>query len=661
MKKIGIVVHNIHEEYSVELINGLEQFCNENGFELVIFPISIKYAEEHGFEYRHQAIKNLININNVDALVLSSAVLCTFESKEEYKQKILSLSPLPCVNVGIDIPGLYCVTSNSEDAFKKNVIHLIKKHKKKNFLLFTASDSNYDSFLRKKWFMQVLKENKIKIPDSKIINADFNRLNSYSKMHDYLEKNGMDFDCVVCLNDTMAFGSMEALTEKDIKVPDDVTVTGFDNCKRAFFSVPTLSTIDPQISKQGYIAGTIVKALLEGKKVNKSTYVSAKEKFRVSCGCISDKIFTTDSIDFSGHKTNFTKNDIYRLIHEQPQVIHNELYAFHQLIQHSLNVIDQEKLFSVLPDYINRTFLKAMSIFVYDKPKKFLYSKKEFIIPNKVNRIFTYEKANDGKVNLKPEYFNPHKNMFPENTFKNDYKKFIVYPLFERNFQYGYMIVPLEKHDYIFYEIILESFSKEITSAIKIFQTEQSKTKLEHINLKLEKYNSLIETLSTTDELTSINNRRGFIQDAEKLIAAAVERNHKGTVIFCDMDGLKKINDSYGHQAGDRAILTETEILKSVIRDTDVIGRFGGDEFAIAIEGMSKKDFLSFKKRIENASKIINREHNEKFNVSISMGASEFSKENCNLDKLLHEADKELYKVKKRKHAKLNRLEKLKK
>ena len=127
------------------------------------------------------------------------------------------------------------------------------------------------------------------------------------------------------------------------------------------------------------------------------------------------------------------------------------------------------------------------------------------------------------------------------------------------------------------------------------------------------------------------------------------------------MDGLKKINDSYGHQAGDRAILTETEILKSVIRDTDVIGRFGGDEFAIAIEGMSKKDFLSFKKRIENASKIINREHNEKFNVSISMGASEFSKENCNLDKLLHEADKELYKVKKRKHAKLNRLEKLKK
>lgn len=648
-KKIGFAVHNIHEEYSVELIRGIQKFCKEFNHQLFVFPINAKHSDKYGFEYRHGGIKGLITSFNLDGLILSSASLTSFMDEKEFLEDIENLAPLPVVHVGLEIEGANCVTSDSEDAFKRMINHLILKHKKNNFLLLTSHDNNIDSRNRTKWFNDVLRENNISISKNHIINCDFNKNHAKLNIKNYVLNNGVDFDCVVCLNDSMAVGAIKGLEDCYVKVPDDVLVTGFDNYKGATYSLPTLTTINPQLVEQGYSAGLLLNDIMNGKSLSVHKKIKSTELFRSSCGCLSTEKFLVDYIDKDNNEVNFTLEEITDLIHNNPGNISTELYSLHQLTQSSMTVVNLKKLFSLLPDYIERISLKGMAIFIYDHPKKYSPNSGGFTTPDKAKRIFSYE-LGTGKANTDELVINPCKNMLPEGTFNREFESIVVYSLFETQLQYGYILVPLTEKDMLYYEVVLELFSKEITSAIRLDNEEKENLKLESSNSKLKKYSSKLSILSTTDELTQINNRRGFLTAAEKAIKETISKNKIGMLIFCDMDGMKAINDTYGHDAGDRAIKSEVEVLQRACRSSDIIGRLGGDEFAVYVEGMDYLGFESFKNRIINETKYINDRNREDFNISMSLGSSEVTVNNCDISKLLIQADKELYIAKKKRY-----------
>lgn len=648
-KRIGFAVHNIHEEYSVELIRGIRNFCKEFNYQLYIFPINAKHADRYGFEYRHGGIKDLINYHNLDGLILSSASLTSFMDIEEYKEALAKLEPLPIVHIGLKIPGTSCVTSDSEQAFKRMVSHLIEKHGRKDFLLLTSHDNNIDSLTRTKWFNEILSTYNLSIDEKHSINCDFNKNRAKLNLKEYIHKNGVDFDCIVSLNDSMAVGAIQGLEDCQVKIPEDVLITGFDNYKGATYSIPTLTTINPQLIKQGYEAGVLLNKILSGDTLPVHKEVESIELFRSSCGCLQSDDFLIDYIDGKGNTVNYTKEEITDIIHNVPGNINKELYSLHQLTQSSMTVVNLTKLFALLPDYIERISLKGMAIFTYDKPKKFAANSGSFSIPEKAKKIFSYEMGTH-KANTQEVVTNPVENMIPEGTFNSEFESIVVYPLFETDLQYGYLLVPLTEKDFLYYEVVLELFSKEITSAIRLDTEEKENLKLESSNTKLKKYSSKLSILSTTDELTQINNRRGFLTSAEKAIKDSIAKNKTGMIIFCDMDGMKKINDTYGHDAGDRAIQAEAEVLQRACRSTDIIGRLGGDEFAVYVEGMDRLGFESFKNRIKNETNFINERNREEFNISMSLGCAEVTEDCQSISKLLVKADKELYIAKKIRH-----------
>lgn len=652
-KKIGFAVHNIHEEYSVELIRGVQKFCKAFNYQLFIFPINAKNANLFGFEYRHGAIKDLINRNNLDGLILCSASLTSFMDKDEFLQCISGLKPLPLVHIGIEFNGESCVTSDSEKAFKRMIVHIIEKHKKSEFLLLNSHDNNIDSSMRTKWFMDVLEERKISIKDYHILNCHFNKNHAKQKVKSFILKNGVDFNCIVSLNDSMAVGAIQALKDCNIKIPDEVLVTGFDNYKGATYSLPTLTTVNPKLVEQGYQAGVLLNELLSGNNTPVHKKIESEEVFRLSCGCINSEQMLVDYIDRNGKEVPYTKEEIIEVIHNVPGNINTELYSLHQLTQNSMTVVNLSKLFNLLPDYIERISLKGMAIFTYNSPCEFNPNKGDFVVPSKAKRIFSYELGNK-EANTKVIETNPIEDMIPQGTFNSDFESIVVYPLFETQMQYGYILVPLTEKDFLYYEIVLELFSKEITSAIRLDFEEKQNLKLESSNSKLKKYSSQLSVLSTTDELTKVNNRRGFIHAAEKAINSSLDNNKTGMIIFCDMNDMKKINDTYGHDAGDRAIIAEAEILQRACRSTDIIGRLGGDEFAVYVEGMDQLGFESFKSRIKNETAFINNRNREQFNISMCIGCAQLTENNSELSNLLAQADKQLYIEKKKYHSKQN-------
>lgn len=648
-KKIGLVLHNLHEEFSLEISKGVERFCNEKSYSLILLPICPKYSEEHNFEYRNRAILKLINNHNLDGIIYCASSLGSFESKTEVKKDIDALAPLPIVNIGMHIQPYPYVRSESKNAFKNMLLHIIEEHKKTKFLLITSHDENEDSKKRKEWFLEVLKEKNLTIDDSKIINAQYNRLIAKRSIQSYVSKNGLDFECVVCLNDAMALGAINGLQELNYSIPKDVIVTGYDNTKKAFYSIPSLTTIDPGLSNQGYQAAVLLEEVFNNNKSSDSAIIQASEKFRISCGCVSEKTQEIDYIDYNKNIYKLSDSDIYKKVHFNQLPTTEELYILHYIIQKSLAVLNQDELFQKLPKYIEYANLQGLAIFVYEKPLTYTSTKKEFDIPTTAKRIFSYESSlsNDTlKANLDIEYFNPLLNAIPENTFKTDFQKTVIIPIFEDIYQYGYLVAPLGDKDPLFYQTVLEFFSKEVVSAIKITNVQEAQTKLESTNKKLKIQSSKLDTLSMTDELTSIYNRRGFMFFANKLIKNSISNGKDGLIIFCDMDGLKKINDTYGHEAGDRAIILESQILQKAVRSTDIVARFAGDEFAIAIKGAPYSFFETFKNRVKEESQKLLANKVEEFEISVSAGVAIFDKNNTNLTDLLNIADKELYKAK---------------
>jgi len=146
-----------------------------------------------------------------------------------------------------------------------------------------------------------------------------------------------------------------------------------------------------------------------------------------------------------------------------------------------------------------------------------------------------------------------------------------------------------------------------------------------------------LEAQAVTDSLTGLLNRRGWKNCIAREEARTRRYGNKGCVIILDLDGLKKINDTLGHEAGDKLILRAARCLQTALRDVDPIARIGGDEFAILSIECTEEDIRTILKRLE--------EQFESEDVSASWGTAVFDR-STTIEAAQREADKKMYEMK---------------
>jgi diguanylate cyclase (GGDEF)-like protein/PAS domain S-box-containing protein len=146
--------------------------------------------------------------------------------------------------------------------------------------------------------------------------------------------------------------------------------------------------------------------------------------------------------------------------------------------------------------------------------------------------------------------------------------------------------------------------------------------------------------LALVDDLTAVHNRRAFILLAEQAIKAAVRAKRPVIGVFVDVDGLKCINDTYGHAEGDRVLRLVADGLRSACREADIIGRLGGDEFAVLLAEATEISGLEARIR----SRLDDARAGTLPAVSVSIGTARCEpNEDCHLDELFARADQAMY------------------
>jgi diguanylate cyclase (GGDEF)-like protein/PAS domain S-box-containing protein len=156
-----------------------------------------------------------------------------------------------------------------------------------------------------------------------------------------------------------------------------------------------------------------------------------------------------------------------------------------------------------------------------------------------------------------------------------------------------------------------------------------------------------LREMSLVDELTGVYNRRGFMTLAEQQMKFA-HRTKKDMVLFyADLDDLKLINDSFGHERGDAALVEAAELLKDAFRESDIVARIGGDEFAVLAIDIAEGKAAALTRRLREKLQARNARADAPYAISFSLGVARYEPDRpCSLQELLTAADRRMYQEK---------------
>ncbi|MBI9098183.1 MAG: substrate-binding domain-containing protein [Spirochaetaceae bacterium] len=248
-----------------------------------------------------------------------SGSLINFISQEEFKDFYSRFLAIPMVSIAVDLPGIPSALIDNEKGFRELLAHLIEDHKCRKIAFIKGPVNNADANIRFDIFCDVLKTYNIPIDKELILEGDFRPISGVnaieslfsksqldsSKMYSHedkisigtiesLTKRGVSLsenkysdvqvDAIVCANDNMAIGALQALKVKNISVPEDLIVTGFDNQEESQIVTPLLTTVHQPLYRQGYEGAKMISALLQGEKVS-NRILSSELVIRESCGC----------------------------------------------------------------------------------------------------------------------------------------------------------------------------------------------------------------------------------------------------------------------------------------------------------------------------------------------------------------------------------------
>ena len=640
-KNIVVLVSEIANDYSFSVLDGIYSYFADKDVNLITIPT----RRGGQLSAKHYWIgMKLAEAEQVDGVIVLSAIYLSAITKEELAKSLEHFHTKNIVSISTKLPienSTYTYVT-CDNAYNTIVEHLKNEHGCKNIAFMSAIQTGSEEAQQRfDAFKKAMDNNGLTFNPKLLFEGKFVYDSAYDALKKRYEgKKKLDFDAIVAANDMMAFACISFVDSMGLKVPEDVKVVGYDDIIQAQTAELTLSTINQQMELQGKTAAELVYKRANGEEVPEATPIEIKPIFRKSCGCSS-----TES-DFIKKMQEHTGNrNMSVMLHLEKNMIQQNIYYLLESLQNEMTL---DKLFDMFDTILPERFVPGIAVCMYDKPL-YIEEDKQIELPSKATvRLFIDKTCNIKETNLKIS-FDPHKMILPQEFFGKDQCRFMIQPIIFGHKQYGYFVSKCPSTDYLFVLIYLKTFSAIIAQSYIFTNQLEENAKLSSENLLLQIDNTALSEISMIDSLTGAFNRRGLMEMGKETINLALKMGSQGIVFFADMDDLKKINDNYGHDMGDKAIQTEAEIFKTVFRQNDVIGRLGGDEFAGVIPGMPAEHIEKAKEAIKEAGRILAKQNGLPFDISISFGAVEFGPENSDLNTLITLADKEQY-IEKRKH-----------
>ncbi len=635
-KLIACIMNCPENVYQQRLTDGLQARCELYGYDLAIFsPLVNSVHFYKDFLHAEFNLLELINFELFDAVVVVSLPLVGMGDATAFvrvRELLKSRCKKPVVCLDLPMDDHSTVYTDDTVALSAITAHILDVHKceKIYFLAGAQTEGVVDGRLL--GFKNELERRGLPIEEAHIFYGDFWYTSGTELAERILSGELEKPDAVICASDHMALGLMNRLIRGGISVPDEIIITGFDATQEALINEVSLTSYTPDNRSMAEEAIDRIRAIIEpDKPIAPLNKASADGIFiGMSCGCHVD----------------------YRTLIRR---LGDSLYKVNRDFDRE-NVLENEDLYSLMESYMMEALTECKS------PEECLgniYAQTYLIKPFdhfylclRENWLDTDSVQRNGyparmRVNIHAippeavcegaEYFHcdddrcafPSELMFPE--MLKDHQKPCLYHFIPVHFQentLGYAVLQCELSKRVKVTGVLRNWMRNINNA-----------------LQMARVNHRLMDDSEIDSLTGLKNRRGMEHILKGLLSEA-SRNDYCYAIVLDLDGLKHINDNYGHTEGDFAITSVANAVARITESNEVSIRAGGDEFFLL--GVSAH--CTEKTLIDKVSKYrefiaeINRASNKPYEVSASVGFS-FKKlsEIKTVDDIIREADKYMY------------------
>ncbi|MBQ7775245.1 MAG: GGDEF domain-containing protein [Lachnospiraceae bacterium] len=628
-KNIAVLMTALDSDAQADTLKGIEEYAKKHGCNIAVFLWFTGAFEKDKHNLGEINILNLPDLNLFDGVILLSNALHMENNKKKIKEMLENTS-CPLVCIGCKIKNSPRIQTDNYAAMRKLVEHYVVDHQMRKIHFVKGVKGNEDGEARFRAYVDVLTEHGIPVVPERISQGDFYVTGGAIAAKEILNSSLPFPEAIVCANDIMASTICEIFMEKGYRIPEDVVISGYDCTLEGQIQYPKLTTVRSCCKELGEGACKLLLDQIEGKEVPAETYLPDEVVYGESCGC---------------HNRGIAGEEEQHMIYGGADIVQRKL--IHQMIMLEKNIIESNSF----EDWLGclREFIAEIN------PSEFYCCVNEDFVENVFERGVMEQE--DMSVEERLAY-SPMMQVilaYQNGIFKNRSSfeaKYAFEDLFHDT-ESGklYIFSPMHYLDRNFGYFVFVDSTFPVANQLYVSWLIKMGDSIENIRKQSMLRNAMkrLDEMYVKDSLTGVYNRFGMERYFTELKKRCLMSRVSMQVSFVDIDGLKLINDKYGHEEGDRIINTTAKILQKKAGRNYVI-RYGGDEFIVIGTAKNEKEVENYWNSVQEEINIYNQTMKKQAEVSISYGYDIFNVDaNTYLEDCIHVTDKKMYIEKNRK------------
>lgn len=628
--KIAVLMGGLRFDSQRRIMNGILEKAAADGTNIYVFTCDAWTYSTSYYNQGESAIFTLPDFSSYDGIILHGDTIYDKDAMDKVVNKIKK-SKVPCISLNVRYPGMLHISMENGEGIYEITRHMIQVHGARKLAFISGPEENKDAKGRLKSFRQALSDNGIKADKRYVFYGDYHPGSGREAVEYFYELSNEFPDAVIAANDEMALGAYYGLQDKGLDVPGQVLLSGYDYAFVGRNHHPKITSVKRPETELGRRAYEKLKACITGGEAVDEEELKCVPVFTESCGCSDhmeedERNFRAATVKDKLHATSYSE------IIKSSSADFTGVPTFEQLLvemKRYIKIINPEEFYLCMCVVTEPLSVDGISEIAEKEETTDLTKYSPLICIPAAYRKGEY--CRYGRFDVK--------KLLPEEVTQGDKGKlYTVIPVHYQDRCYGYCV--LGNSRLMIDSELFHLFIMNINNAIENIR-------------KQNMLNSMVQKLNRMwiyDTLTGIFNRAGFFKFANNIINEAARKGNKLFVLFLDLDGLKGINDKYGHDEGDTFIKAMGNVLSQVRGHGELLMRYGGDEFVIMAQGYTGEDAEKYIERIQDGIDKYNESSGKPYKLEASIGYHLVKPaEIHNLEELIESADKEMYKVKKKK------------
>lgn len=597
----------MYRDFALSIIRHLDSYAQEKGYRIDVFGICSVTTSNPLHVNGLKSILSLPNVHDYDGIILCYDTLIHEDMGKDLVEELLDdMQAPPVISIRAAITGFYNIIPDNRALMYEIAKHVISKCKTDDIGFVTGMDELEDSYERREGFEKAMEEAGYEVNEDKIFHGDYWITQGPEMADCFIKPDGTLPEAIICSNDYEAIALCNELIQRGYQIPGDCMISGVDNTKESTDHIPSITTIEISNDTFVDVAMEIIADVRNGKKRDLNIYVPGNLILRESTGDLVVERDIYKSLCLQNVASSLSMDD------RREFVVINALFE---------GALTKESFIQVTLDQFRSVdSVKSVYLIKYGETERVL--------------VGYYTDQGESQIN---DIFFSNDILLPEGLENDDHGTRIFLPLAYKNELYGYALLVVDTDQPNFVNFKVEYLLSQASQSIN----------------KLELYNKIfgiedVMSLYIKDPLTGILNRRGFEQRISELFDKDGNKLKDMAIVSIDMDELKYINDTFGHNEGDEAIKEISRSIESALEADEFVARMGGDEFEAVIILTDSGRLGKFIRTVRRTIREINQSGNYQFELSASIGTCELTDWHSLTD-CMKKADKAMYLEKKAK------------